>query len=264
MLTYPHFEPHFPRDKWTLPHVLEHQAVRRADDPFLSWTDAGRPYTFEETNSIVNEIASGFSRLNVLKGERVVLFLPNCLEFIFSWFALAKLGALEVAIGDSSKGAFLAHQLRLSDPRILITTAALARRLVEIESSLPRVTTCILVDTDEACRSPPNFTRIRTLAFSELRTGNSANPGIAIRPMDPAAVLFTSGTTGPSKGVVMSHSQHYFFAEEDCQLTGLVAGDVYMTGFPLFHGNAQLLTLYPCMIAGALGILGRSKCSKKR
>src|SRR3546814_12372455 len=70
---------------------------------------------------------------------------------------------------------------------------------------------------------------------SDLET----NPGIAVGPGDPAAVLMTSGTTGPSKGVVMLHSQFYFFAEEDVQLTRLTADDVYMTGLPLFHGNAK-------------------------
>src|SRR3546814_7900143 len=65
----------------------------------------------------------------------------------------------------------------------------------------------------------------------------------------------TSGTTGPSKGVVMLHSQFYFFTEEDVQLTRLTADDVYMTGFPLFHGNAQFLTVYPCLIAGAHCVL---------
>src|SRR3546814_8985127 len=86
---------------------------------------------------------------------------------------------------------------------------------------------------------------------SDLET----NPGIAVGPGDPAAVLMTSGTTGPSKGVVMLHSQFYFFAEEDVQLTRLTADDVYMTGFPLFHGNAQFLTVYPCLIAGAHCVL---------
>src|SRR3546814_12106746 len=86
---------------------------------------------------------------------------------------------------------------------------------------------------------------------SDLET----NPGIAVGPGDPAAVLMTSGTTGPSKGVVMLHSQFYFFADEDVQLTRLTADDVYMTGFPLFHGTAQFLTAYPFLIPGAPCVL---------
>src|SRR3546814_16549059 len=74
---------------------------------------------------------------------------------------------------------------------------------------------------------------------SDLLSDKETNPGIAVGPGDPPAVLMTSRTTGPSKGVVMLHSQFYFFADADVQLTRLTADDVYMTGFPLFHGTAQ-------------------------
>jgi len=72
-----------------------------------------------------------------------------------------------------------------------------------------------------------------------------------------SSVLFTSGTTGLSKGVLMSHSHFYFFAEEDVQLTRLTEHDTYSTAFPLFHGNAQFLTVYPCLVAGARCVLYR-------
>src|SRR3546814_5431977 len=86
---------------------------------------------------------------------------------------------------------------------------------------------------------PICFDRGKVARYGALLSDKETNPGIAVGPGDPAAVLMTSGTTGPSKGVVMLHSQFYFFAEEDVQLTRLTADDVYMTGFPLFHGNAQ-------------------------
>ena len=81
------------------------------------------------------------------------------------------------------------------------------------------------------------------------------NPGISVSYTDIAAILFTSGTTGPSKGVLMPHAQMYFFAEQGASLVRLGADDVYMNPFPLFHGNAQFLTVYPCLIRGALAVL---------
>lgn len=253
MLTFPEFSPHFPREQWILPNILEHQAVHRADRPFVSWQDDGRPYSFAEVNATVNRLAHGFAAAGVKKGDKVGILLPNCLEFIFAWFALAKLGAVEVGISDAYKGAFLAHPIRLAGSKLLISTAELAARLVEIEDDIPSLEAVYLVGQSAA--DELRFKRIAVRPFGDLYSANTANPGIAVRPQDPAAVLMTSGTTGASKGVVMPHSQFYFFAEEDVQLMRLRETDVYMTGFPLFHGNAQFLTVYPCLIAGAHVVL---------
>jgi len=257
VLTYPHFEPHFPREMWTLPKVLEHQAVHRASRPFLQWTDAGERFSYKEVNERVNRLAHGLAAQGIGKGDHVVLFLPNCLEFVLLWFALSKIGAIEVPVGDIQKGAFLQHQLRLSGARTIVTTAALTTRLAEVEGGVPALETCYIVDIEEETDEVTPLSRIKMRPFADLNSDNTANPGVSILPGEIAAVLYTSGTTGWSKGVQMPHSQLYFFAEEDAQLVGLTEDDVYFTGFPFFHGNAQFLTIYPTMIAGAHIVLYR-------
>ena len=255
MLTFPHFEPHFARENWTLPFVLEHQASARPQRPFLSWTDAGKPHSFVEVNARVNRLAHGMAKFGVQPQEHVCLLLPNCLEFVFAWFALNKLGAVEVAISDAYKGSFLAHPLKLSQGRTLITTALLAQRLVDIEDEIP-IQQILLVDDPSGDTTPaPSFRAIKVSRFDDLYSDDESNPPLVPTPQDCAAVLLTSGTTGASKGVMMPHSQFYFFAEEDAQLMRLTENDVYMTGFPLFHGNAQFLTVYPCLITGAHCVL---------
>lgn len=256
-LTFPHYEPHFPREQWALPHVLEHQATTRADKPFLQWTDAGQIHTFAEVNAIANRLARGFADLGVKKGDFVVLFLPNCIEYVFAWFALAKLGAVEVTVGNDYKGEFLRHQASLSKGAIILTTPALAPRLAEIEDSIVDIRHCIIIDDGEAVEAPARFERITTSHFEDLYAEDASNLGIPVGPRDISSVLFTSGTTGLSKGVLMTHSHFYFFAEEDVQLTRLTDADTYSTAFPLFHGNAQFLTVYPCLIAGAHCVLYR-------
>jgi crotonobetaine/carnitine-CoA ligase len=254
VLTYPRFQPHFPGDQWTLPAVLAHQAQVRPDAPFLSWTDAGAPLSFRQMDQLTNRLANGLARLGVGQGDRVVLFLPNCPQFVPLWFAVAKLGAVETPIADTGKGSFLAHQFQVASPKVIITTPALTRRLAEVGDQLQGAAV-VLVDIEgesDAPALPPGLTQIR---YATLLDSAATAPAAAVRPSDPAAVIFTSGTTGPSKGVIMSHSQFYFFAEEDVQLTGLTPDDVYMTGFPLIHGNAQFLTVYPCLIAGAHCVL---------
>jgi crotonobetaine/carnitine-CoA ligase len=181
----------------------------------------------------------------------VVLFLPNCLDFVLIWFALTKLGAVEVPVGEMQKGAFLAHQLNLSKARTIITRPGLVARLAEIEADVPHLERAYLLGDG----APAPLGRVEIHDAAELETGNDSDPGVTVTPQDTAAILYTSGTTGMSKGVIMPHSQFYFFAEEDVQLTGLTDADTYMTGFPFFHGNAQFLTIYPCLIAGAHCVL---------
>ena len=257
MLTFPHFKPHFPRTHWSLPTVLEHQSATRPDAPFLSWTDAGPAHSFRDVNETVNRLAHGWAERGLRFGDRVGILLPNSLEFVYTWFALNKLGAVEVAISDAYVGTFLAHPLKLAGLEVLVTTPVLAQRLVDIEDDIPLKTLFLVDDPDSPACAVPRFKKIRCLPFATLYSGRTDNPGVKVLPEHPAAVLLTSGTTGPSKGVVMPHSQFYFFAEEDVQLVRLQADDVYMTGFPLFHGNAQFLTVYPCLIAGAHCVLYR-------
>ncbi|MBS7700232.1 MULTISPECIES: AMP-binding protein [unclassified Chelatococcus] len=252
VLTYPHYNPAFPRDMWVLPRILEHQAEIRADRPCLSWTDAGEPLSFAEANAEVNRLAHGLAAAGIGKGDMVVLYMPNSLEFVLLWWALQKLGAVEVPVGDIQKGTFLAHQLNLSKAATIITTAPLLQRLAEVEESVPHLKRCYLLDENT---TDVRLRRVEIRSAAELKTDNTSNPGIYVDPRDLAAILYTSGTTGMSKGVEMPHSQFYFFAEEDVQLVGLTDQDVYMTGFPFFHGNAQFLTIYPCLIAGAHCVL---------
>jgi crotonobetaine/carnitine-CoA ligase len=256
MLTFPHFDPHFARANWTLPFVLEHQAATRPERPFLSWTDAGKAHSFAEVNATVNRLARGMVVFGIQRHEHVCLLLPNCLAFVFAWFALNKLGAVEVAISDAYKGGFLAHPLQLSQSRTLITTATLAHRLIDIQDEIP-IRQILLVE-DAALQEPvepPVFRNITVQRLVDLYADDASNPPLVATPQDCAAVLLTSGTTGASKGVMMPHSQFYFFAEEDAQLMRLTENDVYMTGFPLFHGNAQFLTVYPSLIVGAHCVL---------
>jgi len=250
MLTFPHFQPHFSREEWVLPRILERNSEQRGSKIFLSWNDDEQTYSFSETNRMANRLAHGFAAKGVGKGDMVGLLLPNCPEFILLWFSLAKLGAVEVAISDAYKGRFLAHPINLSKARIVVTTVELAALLLEIEADMPDLDEVVIVG-DATQAQIPKFERILVTQYDSLLADQDSNPDITVLPSDPAAVLMTSGTTGVSKGVLMSHSQFYFFAEEDVQLTRLTEDDVYMTGFPLFHGNAQFLTVYPALIVGA-------------
>jgi crotonobetaine/carnitine-CoA ligase len=245
-LTYPDS-----RD-WVLGTILERRAALHPERPFLQWED-GAPLTFAETNREVNRIAHGLAAAGVQHGDRVLILLPNCREFVLTWFALAKLGAVEVPINIHYRGQFLRHVANNSGAKFAITDAHLLQALVECAGDLAHLKAVYVLG--ERAAEAPVQTRLEVRPYAALRTDDTSNPGVPVAHTDIAAILFTSGTTGPSKGVLMPHAQFYFFAEQGASLVRLGPDDVYMNSFPLFHGNAQFLTTYPCLIRGAHAVL---------
>src|SRR5215218_8532473 len=93
---------------WVLGKVLESWAESDPDRPYLQWEDEP-VLTFAETNRAVNRLAHGLAAAGVKHGDRVMLLLPNCREYVLTWFALAKLGAVEVPVNSHYRGQFLEH-----------------------------------------------------------------------------------------------------------------------------------------------------------
>ncbi|MCK9285369.1 MAG: AMP-binding protein [Rhodocyclaceae bacterium] len=256
MLTFPKFTPTFPPTQWTLPTLLEHQARVLGDRPFLKWDDDGPEYSFEATNRRANRLARGLAGLGIDKGDSAVLFLPNSLDYLFAWFALNKLGAIEVPINTAYKGRFLEHQVNISKAETLIADIDFADVVRDSLEAMPHLRRIVLWSRHGRLAEPlPTFARCEVVQFADLFAADESDPGIRVMPHDIAGIMFTSGTTGLSKGVMMPHAQHTLFAEINVQGMEMTADDVYMSGFPMFHVNAQLLTVYPCLIVGARCVL---------
>ncbi len=256
MLTFPHFVPTFPQPLWTLPAILEHQARTLGERPFLKWEDEGPEYSFDATNRQANRLARGFAGLGIGKGAGVVLFLPNSLDYLFAWFALNKLGAIEVPINTAYKGRFLEHQVNISGAETVIADVELADAVRDSLAAMPLIRRVILWSRHGRPAGPlPTFGAREVVHFADLFAADDSNPGVRVMPHDIAGIMFTSGTTGLSKGVLMPHAQHTLFSEINVQGMEMTADDVYMSGFPMFHANAQLLTVYPSLIVGARCVL---------
>ena len=252
MRRFPPFTPTFPSGQWTLPAVLEHQARNRGEAPFLRWEDQGPTWTFDQANRQANRLARGFASLGIGRGDPIVLFLPNSLDYLFAWFALNKLAAIEVPINLAYKGRFLEHQVNLCAAQTLVADVELIEAVRDSLPAMPQLRRIILWSRSGALQGAlPVLGDREVLRFTDLLAEDGSNPGIAVAPHDTAAIMFTSGTTGLSKGVLMPHAQHYLFAEINVRGLEMTADDVYLSGFPMFHANAQLLTVYPCLIAGA-------------
>jgi crotonobetaine/carnitine-CoA ligase len=236
------------QEDWLLPSVLEAQAETHGDDTFLQWEADGRAVSFAETDRIANRLAHGFRAAGVEKGDHVLLMLPNSLEYVFAWFALSKIGAVEVPVNTSYKRGTLTHVANLTEAEYGLVHDSFLERFDEVADNLESLEWLAVLGSGGI---PPTMNAFETTTYEGLRTDDASRPERSLHFDDVAAIIMTSGTTGPSKAIQKTYSHQYFFSEQCRNLVELTEDDVYMTGNPLFHSNAQVLVVYPSLIAGA-------------
>ena len=242
------------QEDWLLPTVLEDQAEALGDETFLQWETTDETVSFAETNRIVNRLAHGLIEQGVEKGDHVLLMLPNSLEYLFLWFACAKVGAVEVPVNTSYKRGTLTHVANLTEADYGVFHDSFVSRVLEVEDDLTHLESFAILEDDgdeyaeDVAAADDAFDAGR---YEDLLSDDDSNPDVDLAYHDNASIIMTSGTTGPSKAIQKTYSHQYFFAEQCVNLVQLTDEDVYMTGNPLFHSNAQVLVVFPALIAGA-------------
>lgn len=217
---------------------------------------AEAPLTYGEVDRRVNRLAHGLLRLGVARGDRVLIMLPNSLEFLVVWWAANRIGAVEVSVNNAYKGYFLEHLVTNSGGRVMVVAREFLDVVRASEARLTTLETLVVVDdAAPAADPPPRFTRLRTLPFAEVEVTRDEPPGVALSARDLCTIAYTSGTTGPSKGVMMPNAQCHLAAESAVNLTRLGPDDVYMVTTPLYHANAPLMQVYPALVVGARAVL---------
>ena len=265
--TYDQYQPTLSdRADWTLPNILALRAATHRDAIYLDVPDAGLRHTFGEVHEIAVAVGSGLLARGHHQGDRIVIMLPNRAEYIFSWLGTGIAGMAEVPINTAYRGTFFEHQVRTVAPTGAIVHDSFAERFVESADSCTSIHHVYVV-SDDAVREAETIAMLQETgyvaeSFGALLSSTPVElPRVSAR--DLASVFFTSGTTGLSKGVTMTHAHMLFEADECISLTRLTDADTYMSVGPLFHGNAQFLAAYPALLAGARFVL-RERFSASR
>lgn len=216
----------------------------------------GEAWSYADVDRHTNRIANGLAGLGIKKGDHVGMLVGNCLEFVWSIFALAKLGAVAVPINTAAKGHLLDYFLEHSEASALIVEDTLLDRCEAFIKDSDKLTTVIVVPdpvgADEAA-SPS----VPTHAFQDLESDDDSRPETELRYDDPMFLMYTSGTTGPSKGVLAPHSQGISIGNQLVGVYGYTEDDVLYTCLPLFHGNAIWYSLMPAFNCGATLVISR-------
>jgi carnitine-CoA ligase len=216
-----------PAERATVPALLAARVERTPDAPFLRWR--GSSWSYREAWREARRFAAWVGgRRAGSSATRVASFLPNRPEALWAWFGTLAAGATYMPLNRAHRGEVLADMLRRSRARVLVTDAEGLAGLPDLAGSPVEV---VLSD------------------WSQVRACEPAEPA-APRPGDLAEVVYTSGTTGRSKAVELSHNQL-------CRGAGWVAwslelrdDDVFHGWLPLFHLAGQVDAVLPTVIGG--------------
>jgi crotonobetaine/carnitine-CoA ligase len=231
---------------WRTPlDVLEGRAKDQPDRSIVRFEDGHLTYADIERGS--TEMAAGFESLGLAKGDTVATMLDNGPDAVLVWFGLAKAGIVEVPINGALSGELLIEQIGGADCRAVVVSDDYLEQVREVAPVLSGLRHIITTGSRQD----------EELSLSGIRHRDVERTSLVIAPTQTAVVLFTSGTTGPSKGVELQHSANYRLAEAVVLHAGMGSDDVLFTAFPLFHIAARFVSVVAAMLADAEVVVHR-------
>jgi crotonobetaine/carnitine-CoA ligase len=171
--------------------------------------DPTSTYTYSDVWRHGAQFAGGLQSIDAASNDTILLMLDNHVDFVNATLGATFIGAIEVPVNTAYKGGVLAHVINDSRSRILVIEEHFLSRVEDVASELQWLDTIVL---RRASTAEGSQTRARAgwniLSFDEIASHQEVQP-IRIRPSDVLAVMYTSGTTGPSKGVILPHAHAY-------------------------------------------------------
>jgi carnitine-CoA ligase len=250
-------EADWPLAQRTVPRLLLRQAAALGDRPLMSaggvrWTHAGAV-------EAVARRAATLQAAGVVRGDRVAILCSNRVEFLEVFLACGWIGAVSVPINSASMGPQIAYFLGDSGARLMVMEAPFLERLQTAElagAALERI--WVVGGEDTSSSALPVLPGVHC---EPCPAAGEAVEAAWVRPGDALAILYTSGTTGPAKGVVCPHAQYHGWGANTARILGLGADDVLATTLPLFHINALNTFAQASLSGGQVVFLPRFSAS---
>jgi crotonobetaine/carnitine-CoA ligase len=235
----------------TIVQLLERRAASDPDAPFFTWGDEAD--SVASFNARANMVARNLQALGVTSEDRIAVLMGSSPDYLALWFAIGKLGAVEIPINTAYHGEMLRHQLANSGARFCVVDAEFAAPMRELVPRLPQLQTVVVRPDGSRGVSAHAETNFAVL----LKDNDTENLGIEIPHDSLSTIIYTSGTTGQSKGVLMTH---HYLAAYGCfyaGVNGLTSSDVILNYLPFFHVGAKFLTIAALVSEGRMRLVPR-------
>ena len=243
----------------TIGRALEGVAVADPGKTFVEIGGAG--YSYGDFRDGVLRTAAMFRDLGVGRGDRVCLFMPNCIEYLYCWFGLSELGAISVPINTAYRRDETAYILNDAGAVALVADSSLADVAGAAADLAPGIRHRIVR------RPEPDDNDAPAAGWTSFRDAfGAASPGVApleVTPDDVSMLVYTSGTTGNPKGVMVTHRMYVAAGQGFAHWTQATPGDRFFTCLPFYHANIQYYSTMGALSAGAtLVIVDRFSASR--
>jgi carnitine-CoA ligase len=231
--------------------VLKKKTKQYGNREFFRYKD--QVFGYEDFDKESDKVAAGLQSLGIAKGDKVAIVMKNRPEYLFLWFGLSKLGAIEVPINTAHRGDLLTYMIDKADCSLAVVESTYLDRVAPVLKNLPKLE-MVLVLSDETGEALLHLDK-PTMDYRKAINNNGKFDEAEVLWNDPFIIMFTSGTTGPSKGSLMPHNYALHMAEILCKALEYKEEDRLYNALPLFHGNAQLLSTMPALMSGAKMVL---------
>lgn len=229
-----------------LRELVEGQAEKYKDKVFLYWKD--ETVSYAQLNEFTNKVANFLYDIGIRKGDKVSVYLPNMLEYVYLYLGIPRIGAVIGPVNALFKAREVQFVVGHSEAKAIVTIPAFMEMVNQIKGELPNLKHIIVIGEPVE----------GTLNFRELMDKASSGPPPMVEideKEDPAAILYTSGTTGFPKGVLQTHFNIRRNAEMIKDFLKVQDYFRFMLILPLFHCNAQVVTVMAPLTLGASCVL---------
>jgi long-chain acyl-CoA synthetase len=232
----------------TLAKMFWNRVERSGDQPAQqakrngAWTTT----TWKEVGQSVRELASGLIALGRKKGDAIGILSASRAEWVQADFAVFSVGGVTIPIYPSYPPDLIQYIVNDAGVRTLfVEDATQLAKVLEVQGKMEGLEQVILIQPGAGATSGPRvqtWEQVRQLGRDSLeRVRAELDARIASgRPDDTATIVYTSGTTGPPKGVVQTHGNHMSALDSAAQTTRIAEGDVHLLFLPLAHSFARL------------------------
>ena len=229
----------------TIRELLSDQVERRPDAPCLVHGD--RCWSYAEFAAEVETVAHAFAALPLRPGQKVAILLPNCPEFLWTVFAMARTGGVFVPLNTAQTAGELQYLLAHSEARCLLTTDAFLPVIEGIRGDCPELEHVVTLDSGNGSD---------VMRWNEFigATGGAPEPA-NVSPEDMASIIYTSGTTDRPKGVMLKHYAFALAPSHRARALGWTQDDRVLVVMPLFHVNALCHMTIAMMSTGGVVVL---------